>query len=70
MTKIAKRTDVASYRSMGTTPDGVVILAPKLAPTHFKAGEIRTTMARLRRNVATGQFEPEKRPRATGKRPK
>ncbi|AWB20673.1 hypothetical protein DA075_06855 [Methylobacterium currus] len=52
MAKIAKRAGPRPYRSLGTTSDGVVILTPKVAPTHFKAGEIRRIIARLKREEA------------------
>jgi hypothetical protein len=58
MAKTEKRTG-GSYRSLGTTADGVVILAPKLAPTHFKPGEIRKTVARLTRDTGRGAFAPK-----------
>ena len=70
MTKTEKRATAGSYRSMGTTPDGVTILAPKLAPTHFKAGQIRSTIAKLGRNATTGQLELTKEARSPHKRPK
>lgn len=52
MAKTAKRTGPRPYRSLGTTSDGVVILTPKVAPTHFKAGEIRRIVAKLKREEA------------------
>jgi hypothetical protein len=51
-TKTVKRAGARPYRSLGTTSDGVVILTPKVAPTHFKAGEIRRIVAKLRREEA------------------
>ncbi len=49
MVKTMKRTGTRPYRSLGTTSDGVVILTPKVAPTHFKAGEIRRIVAKSKR---------------------
>lgn len=52
MTDSAKHTRARPYRSLGTTSDGVVILAPKLAPTHFKPGDIRKIVAEMKRDEA------------------
>lgn len=46
MAKTSRR--AGSYRSLGTMPDGVVILTPKLPPTHFEPGEIREILASLK----------------------
>ena len=37
------------YRSVGTTYDGVRILAPKTKPTHFTTREIRRTIEKVLR---------------------
>lgn len=60
----AKRVGVTAYRTLGTMPDGVVILAPKLAPTHFKVGQIRSTIAKLARATADAEASP---PKVTGR---
>lgn len=60
----AKRSGAVAYRTLGTMPDGVVILAPKLAPTHFKVGQIRSTIAKLGRATADAQASP---PKGTGR---
>jgi len=39
----------SSYRVVGSTSDGVKILAPETKPTHFTSGEIRETIERVRR---------------------
>ena len=70
MTKIERRVVTGSYRSMGTTPDDVTILAPKFAPTHFKAGQIGSTIAKLGRNATTCQLESTKELRTPGKQHK
>lgn len=60
----AKRVGINAYRTLGTMPDGVVILAPKLAPTHFKVGQIRSTIAKLGRATADAKVAP---PKAAGR---
>jgi hypothetical protein len=52
MANTAKRTRARPYQSLGTTSDGVVILAPKLAPTHFKPGDIRRIVDEMKRDEA------------------
>lgn len=53
---MAKGMKTGSYRSVGTTYDGVRILAPKTKPTHFTASEIRTMIAKVRRESEAGKF--------------
>ncbi len=56
-----KKVGTTAYRTLGTMPDGVVILAPKLAPTHFKVGQIRSTIAKLVRATSDAQRESRER---------
>ena len=63
----AKRVGITAYRTLGTMPDGVVILAPKLAPTHFKVGQIRSTIAKLGRATTDAQGSPRKAAEPAGK---
>lgn len=44
MTKVAKSSDRKSYRTVGETPDGIAVLAPKLKPTKFTDKEIRSAI--------------------------
>lgn len=62
----AKRAGTAAYRTLGTMPDGVVILAPKLAPTHFKVGQIRSTIAKLVRATTDAPSAPPASGERTG----
>jgi|tagenome__1003787_1003787.scaffolds.fasta_scaffold16758599_2 hypothetical protein len=39
------RADPGSYKIVGSTSDGVKILAPKTKPTHFTRQEIRETIS-------------------------
>ena len=52
MAKTPKRTSTTSYRSVGTTYDGVTILKPKTRPTQFTTRQIRTAIAQVLRDGA------------------
>jgi hypothetical protein len=45
------------YKTVGTLPDGVVILAPKTKPTHFTSRQIRATIRKVLKNRANNDVD-------------
>jgi hypothetical protein len=48
MAKSSKGMSASSYRSVGTTYDGVKVIKPKTKPKHFTAAEMRAAIEQVR----------------------
>ena len=45
--KTTRARPTSAYRPLGTLADGVVVLQPKVKPTHFTNSEIRKTIKKI-----------------------
>lgn len=59
MAKESKGKKASAYRSVGTTSDGVRVIAPKLKPTSFTSAQIRTTIRQVLRDHRAGNSDGE-----------
>ncbi len=44
-----------SYRSVGTTYDGVKVIKPKTKPTHFTAAQVKSAVAKAMKELEAGK---------------